>query len=164
MPGRTAPLYRRGKYWLDWDRRADGALRSPNLYIWWYDPAARRERSVSTGTRDEGEAILALDRRYLADADEAPAFCHACGQPLARAEAYLLTDAIADYKLEWGDQQSSASSIKARLDHVLDFLAAEEGRGTEGRFGIATGCAAATTTAFANAFRAWSRLQPGQGV
>jgi hypothetical protein len=95
MPARAAPIYRRGKYWLDWDRGTDGALRSPNLTIFWYDPDAGRVRSASARTSEEGAAILALDRRYLADAEEAPAFCHACGQPIARAESYLLTDAVA---------------------------------------------------------------------
>lgn len=160
MPRHQAPIYRRGKYWLDWDENADGSRRSPNLAIWWYDPATRRVRSASTGTAEEGAAILALDKRYLADADEAPAFCYACGQPLAQAEAYLLTDAIADYQLEHGDLQSSADTIDARLKHVVAFLDAEEARGAEGKFGISTSCAAACTKIFANAFRAWSRLQP----
>ena len=160
MPGRTPPIYRRGKYWLDWDRRADGSLRSPNLYTWWYDAATRRERSASTGTAEKDRAILALDRRYLADADEAPSFCHACGQPLAQASAYLLTDAIADYRLEWGDQRASADTIEGRLKHALDFLDAEEARGGEGRFGLATSCAAACSTAFVTSFRAWSQKQP----
>lgn len=162
MSGREAPLYRRGKYWLDWDRAADGSLRSPNLTIFWYDPTARRVRSATTGTPEEDRAVIALDRRYLADADEAPAFCHACGQPIAQAEAYLLTDAIADYRLEHGDSRASADSIEARLKHVLDFVDAEEARGAEGRFGISTTCAAACTAIFANALRAWSRLQPVQ--
>lgn len=160
MPRREAPLYTRGKYRLGWDRRADGSLRSPNLTIFWYDPATRRERSASTGTAAEDHAILALDRRYLADADEAPAFCHACGQPIAQAQAYLLTDAIADYRLEWGDSRASADTIESRLKHVLDFLDAEEARGGEGRFGIATSCAAACSNAFVTALRAWSRRQP----
>jgi integrase len=160
MPARAAPIYRRGKYWLDWDRRANGALRSPSLTIFWYDPDAGRVRSASTGTAEEGDAILALDRRYLADSDEAPAFCHACGQPIARAEAYLLTDAIADYRLEHGDHLTSATSVEARLKHVLDFLDAEEVRVGDGRFGAATTCAAACTATFAKAFRAWSATQP----
>ena len=158
MPRREAPLYRRGKYWLGWDRKADGALRSPYLTIFWYDPAARRERSASTGTAEEELAVLALDRRYLSDAEEAPAFCHACGQPLAQAEAYLLTDAIADYRLEWGDSRASGDTIEGRLKHVLDFLDGEEA--ASGRFGLATSCAAACTSVFVQAFRSWSRLQP----
>lgn len=160
MPSRATPLYRRGKYWLDWDRKKDGSLRSPNLTVWWYDPAAGRIRSASTGTPQEDLAILALDRRYLADADEAPAFCNACGQPLAQAQSYLLTDAIADYRLEWGDTRASGDTIQARLNHVLDFLDVEQAKGGEGRFGITTSCAAACTTVFANALRAWSREQP----
>lgn len=160
MSGRTAPVYRRGKYWLDYDRKADGSLRSPFLYVWWYDPDARRERSASTGTAEEDAAIVALDRRYLADADEAPAWCHACGQPTAQAQAYLLTDAIADYKLEWGSTRVSADTIESRLNHVVDFLDAEEARGAEGRFGVGTSCAAACSSVFANALRAWSRTQP----
>lgn len=159
MPGREAPLYRRGKYWLDKLRREDGTARSPRWYIFWYDPAARREASVSTGTENDEEAIVALDRRYLADRGEAPAFCHACGQPTASAEAYLLVDAIADYRLEKGDLASSADSIQARLKHVLDFLDAEDAR-ADGVFGVETSCAAAAGNVFITAFRAWSREQP----
>ncbi|NJC33906.1 integrase [Sphingomonas jejuensis] len=160
MAGRETPLYRRGKYWLGWDERRDGTRRSPFLTTFWYDPAAGRVRSASTGTASEDEAILALDRRYLADSSEAPAFCGACGQPLAQAAAYLLTDAIADYRLEWGDARASGDTIEARLKHVQDFLDAEEARGAEGRFGIATSCAAACTSTFVTAFRAWSHRQP----
>ena len=158
MPAREAPVYRRGKYWLDKLRREDGTPRSPRWYVHWYDPAARRESSASTGTADVDQAILALDRRYLSDATEAPAYCYACGQPLASAEAYLLTDAIADYRLEHGDLKGSADSIQARLKHVLDFLDAQEARG--GTFGIETSCAVASGMPFITAFRAWSKDEP----
>ena len=158
MPGSTTPVYRRGKYWLDWDERADGSRRSPYLAIFWYDPDARRVRSASTRTAAEDAAILALDKRYLADSGEAPAFCHACGQPVAKANGYLLTDAVADYRLEWGDARASADTIESRLKHVIGFLTAQEESG--GRFGIATSCAAACTSSFASAFREWSRAQP----
>lgn len=160
MPGREAALYQRGKYWLDWDIRADGSRRTPFLTIFWYDPAARRVRSASTRTADETEGMIALDRRFLADRSEAPAFCHACGQPIAHAAAYLLNDAIADYRLEKGDGQSSADTIAARLKHATDFLVAEEARGPESRFGLETSCAIAATPAFAEAFRTWSKAQP----
>lgn len=160
MPRRTPPVYRRGKYWLAPDERADGTLRSPNLYIWWYDSETRRERSTTTSTGDVAAAILALDKVYLADKDEAPAFCHACGQPLAQAQAYLLTDAIADYKIEWGNSRASADTISGRLAHAVAFLDANEALGAEGRFGHSTSCATACGTVFVNAFRAWSRLQP----
>lgn len=160
MSGPGTALYRRGKYWLGWDRKKDGSLRSPFLTVFWYDPDAGRVRSRSTRTAEEDEAILELDDLYRADAGEAPAFCYACGQPIAQAEAYLLTDAIADYRAEHGDQQVSADSIEARLNHVLDFLDSETARSDEGQFGIETSCAAACTKAFAAAFRAWSRAQP----
>jgi integrase len=158
MPAREAPVYRRGKYWLDKLRREDGSPRSPSWYVFWYDPDARREASASTGTADVEQAILALDRRYLGDASEAPAYCYACGQPLASANAYLLTDAIADYRLEHGDHKSSADSIQARLKHVVDFLDAEEER--SGTFGLETSCAVACGTPFITAFRSWSSKQP----
>lgn len=160
MPGREASLYKRGKFDLRWDRRADGSLRSPHLAIFFYDSDAGRVRSRSTGTANKAQAILAVDRLYLADAGEAPAFCHACGQPLAQGQVYLLADAIADYRLEWGDARASGDTIRARLQHVLDFLEAEDARGREGRFGAATSCAIACSTAFVTAFRAWSRVQP----
>jgi len=160
MPRRTPPVYQRGKYWLAHDERADGTLRSPNLYIWWYDSGTRRERSTSTATSDVAAAILELDKVYLADKGEAPAFCHACGQPLAQAQAYLLTDAIADYKIEWGNTRASADTISGRLAHAVAFLDAEQALGAEGRFGHLTSCATACGTVFVNAFRAWSRLQP----
>lgn len=160
MPRRTPPVYQRGKYWLAHDERADGTLRSPNLYIWWYDSGTRRERSTSTATSDVAAAILELDKVYLADKGEAPAFCHACGQPLAQAQAYLLTDAIADYKIEWGNTRASADTISGRLAHAVAFLDAEQALGAEGRFGHSTSCATACGAVFVNAFRAWSRLQP----
>ena len=160
MPGRTAPLYKRGKYWLGWDEKADGTRRSPFLAIFWYDSDAGRVRSASTRTEEIVLATRALDLRYLADAGEAPAYCPTCGQPIARGEQYLLTDAIADYRLEHGDAAASAVSIAARLKHVVDFLVAEQARGGESRYGIGTTCAIATTSAFAKAFRAWSRAQP----
>jgi integrase len=160
MPRRTPPVYQRGKYWLAHDERADGTLRSPNLYIWWYDSGTRREHSTSTATSDVAAAILELDKVYLADKGEAPAFCRACGQPLAQAQAYLLTDAIADYKIEWGNTRASADTISGRLAHAVAFFDAEQALGAEGRFGHSTSCAMACGTVFVNAFRAWSRLQP----
>lgn len=160
MSGRAAPVYNRGKYWLGWDERSDGTRRSPYLTIFWYDPDARRIRSCSTGTDVENDAIIALDRRYLADATEGPAFCPTCGQPTAQAKSYLLTDAIADYNLEWGSTRASADTIEGRLKHVVDFLEAEDAKGGEARFGLGTTCAVACGTVFATALRAWSRTQP----
>jgi integrase len=152
VSGRETAIYNRGKYWLDWDRKADGSLRSPFLAIFWYDRDARRTRSASTGTAAEDAAMIALDRRYLADRGEAAAYCDSCGQPIARASAYLLTDSIADYRLEVGDERTSADSIEARLKHVLDYL--EEKDLTE------ASCAQACAPLFIANFRAWSKLQP----
>jgi integrase len=171
MPRPEAPLYRRGKYWLAWDRKKDGTLRSPFLTIFWYDPTARRTRSCSTGTTQADEAMIALDRRYLADEGEAPAFCHACGRPIAAGDAYLVLDAVADYRLEHGDLQSSADTIAARLKHVTDFLVAADAHARAGspssdpcaaflRFTSATTCAVACTKPFAETFRQWSHRQP----
>lgn len=158
MPRHATPIYRRGKYWLGWDRKRDGSLRSPNLTVFWYDTGTGRVRSSSTGTSEEGAAILALDQRYLNDSGEAAAFCHACGQPRAQASAYLLTDAISDYRLEKGDKRASADTIETRLNHVVDFLDAQEAIG--GRFGIATSCATACSSMFVDALRTWSRAEP----
>jgi hypothetical protein len=52
---------------------------------------------------------------HLADKGEAPAFCQACGQSLTQTKAYLLTDGIADYKIEWGSTHASADTIASRL-------------------------------------------------
>lgn len=67
MPRNEEPIYRRGKYRLGWDRNAAGDLRSPYLTVFWYEPAARRERSRSTRTAEVEAAIMFLDRLYLAD-------------------------------------------------------------------------------------------------
>jgi integrase len=152
MPRRSKEIYRRGRYWLDWDCRSDGIRRSPYLTIFWYDPEAGRVRSSSTGTDVEAEGIKQLDLKYLADTGEAVAFCPTCGQKLHRSEAYLLVDAIADYKVERGDKRASAVTIRSRLNHVVDFLEAT------GRAQIS--CEDATTLLFAEQYRAWAAEQP----
>lgn len=124
MPKRPAAkgIYQRGPYWLDWDRKADGALRSPNLAIFWYDPARGRQRSTSTGTADHGAGKLALDRHYL-ERESGVACCPTCHRPWAeQASGFLLADAIADYQLAQGEKRGSAVSIRARLNHVVDYL------------------------------------------
>ena len=126
MPRDSKPVYQRGKYRLEWDRDAAGGLRSPYLAVFWYDAAARRNRSRSTRTAETERAIVFLDRLYLADAEEAPAFCPTCGRGMASARAYLIADSIADYRLEHGDAAASAGSIAARLGNVLDFLEATD--------------------------------------
>lgn len=124
MPREEAPIYCRGKYRLEPDVDAIGNARSPNLAVWWYDRSARRTRSRSCKTAEVDAAITFLDRMFLADKAEAVAFCPTCGHATADACAYLLVDALADYKLEIGEHRTSASSIKARLGNVIDFLQA----------------------------------------
>jgi integrase len=96
--------------------------------------------------------MRALDAQYLQDASESPAYCPHCGRPMARATEYLLADAIADYRLEIGDERASADTIAARLKHVVDFLEATNR--------IEASCAHACVPGFAEAFRLWSKKQP----
>lgn len=154
MPGDADAIYQRGKYWLAWDKRADGSLRSPYLAVFWYErPPSRRIRSRSSRTTDLDAASAFLDRLYLADRDEAPAFCPTCGRPHASASRYLIADAIADYRLEHADALPSAVSIRSRLGNVLDFLEA-------------TGRSAATCAeagGLVAPMRAWLAQQPVKG-
>ncbi len=115
-------LYARGKYRLAYDRRRDGSLRSPFLQIIWYDVAAGRNRSRSTGTEDVKQAEDELDRLYL-QRERGQAVCHACGQLLREGERHLLTTTIADY-LVARESRPSYGAIKPRLGHVTDYLTA----------------------------------------
>jgi len=117
------PLYSRGKYRLGWDRRKDGTLRSPYLQVFWYDPAAGRERSRSTGTSEVVDAEKELDRIYL-ERERGQAVCPTCHRPLTDKTGLLLTQSISDYLLA-RESVPSIVSIRARLDHVLDYLDAE---------------------------------------
>ncbi|WP_294293612.1 hypothetical protein [uncultured Sphingomonas sp.] len=113
-------LYSRGAYRLAWDRRADGTLRSPFLQIVWYDAAARRLRSRSTGTESIDQAEGELDALYL-KRERGQAVCSTCGQTLQAGARYLVTDAIADY-LVAREKRSSIGSIRPRLAHVTAYL------------------------------------------
>lgn len=113
-------LYSRGKYRLGWDRRADGSLRTPYLQIVWYDPAARRNRSRSTGTEDVEQAENELDALYLKK-ERGQAVCSACGQPLRQAARYLVTATIADYLIA-RESRPSIDALRARLGHVTNYL------------------------------------------
>lgn len=120
MPAEDQELYARGKYRLGWDRRRDGSLRTPYLQIVWYDQAAGRNRSRSTGTESIGEAEAELDALYL-KRERGQAVCGTCGQPLRAGARHLVTAAIADY-LVARESRSSIGSIKPRLAHVTDYL------------------------------------------
>lgn len=120
MPRRAKAkgVYQRGAYWLDWDRKRDGSLRSPNLAIFWYDPERGRLRSASTGTADDAEARRALDRHYLLHTEGA-AICPTCGQRRNAGDgSYFVTNAIVDYLAVKDDR-----ILEARLAHVVDYVA-----------------------------------------
>lgn len=117
-------LYSRGKYRLEWDERRDGSLRTPFLQIVWYDAAAGRNRSKSTGTADLAAAEDELDRLYL-QRERGQAVCPACGQPLRKGGNYLVNSSIADYRIAKAGV-ASFGTVRARLAHVSAYLAATD--------------------------------------
>ncbi len=121
MSGRAKAkgLYQRGPYWLDWDRRKDGELRSPYLTIFWYDAGCGRTRSTSTGARDVAKGKAALDRHYLTHT-EGQDICPTCGQRRAGGSGYLLLQSISDYLIMKSDGDTA---IAHRLAHITDFIA-----------------------------------------
>lgn len=120
MRKKNKPLDTRGKYSLVFDQRTDGTFRSPNLQIIWYDDAAGRLRSRSTGTACLEDAQRSLDSLYLSQ-EKGIAVCAACGQPIDAKRNYLLTEAI-EFYLNAKGKKSSFSSIRPRLAHVLTYL------------------------------------------
>lgn len=121
MPRRAKAkgFYQRGAFWLDWDKRSDGALRSPNLAIFWHDAERGRLRSLSAGTANDSEPREALDRHYLTNT-RGESICPTCGQRRPIAEAgYFVTHAIADYLVT----KPGDNILKARLNHILDYIA-----------------------------------------
>jgi len=120
MPETNDALYSRGRYRLEWDRKRDGALRSPFLQIVWYDEEAGRNRSRTTGTADIEAAESALDALYL-EREKGQAICPTCLRPLDGVGGYLVANSIADY-LEAKSEIGSIESIRPRLAHVTMFL------------------------------------------
>ncbi len=148
MPRRAKAkgVYQRGAYWLDWDRKRDGALRSPNLAIFWYDPDAGRIRSLSTGTAIDAEAKRALDRHYLLHTEGA-AICPTCGQRRnAEDGSYFVTNAITDYLAIKDD-----TILEARLAHVVDYIGTLPSPHIHCR---------QISESWAQAFRDWAAKQP----
>lgn len=121
-------LYSRGKYRLAFDRKRDGSLRTPYLQIVWYDAAAGRNRSRSTGTESVEQAEAELDALYL-KRERGQAVCATCGQMLREGARHLVTDAIADY-LVARESRPSFDAIRARLGHVTAYLAETERNAT----------------------------------
>jgi hypothetical protein len=148
MPRRAKAkgLYQRGQFWLDWDKRGDGTLRSPNLAIFWYDPDRGRIRSTTAGTGNEREARKALDRHYLTHTEGA-AICPTCGQTRNQEQTnYFVTDAIADYLAMKDDK-----ILGARLAHVLDYIETLPSPAIRCR---------QINEAWAQGYRIWSAKQP----
>lgn len=149
MPEENGPLYSRGKYRLEWDRRKDGTLRSRFLQIVWYDEKARRNRSRSTGTSEIGAAEDKLDALYL-ERERGLTICEACGRPIDSLTGHPLTVAIGDYLVAKA-VVASIDAIRPRLAHVLAFLA------DTGRMEIV--CDGVDGT-FVSEFRKWSAAVP----
>ena len=120
MPEEVASLYSRGKYRLQWDRRANGSLRTPFLQIVWYDERAKRNRSRSAGTASIEAAQDELDRVYL-ELERGLTMCPTCGRTMDVKRGHYVTQAIADYLLDREDVPS-IGSIRPRLAHVLAWL------------------------------------------
>lgn len=127
MQSETEPLYSRGRYKLEWRRDANGSLVSPFLQIVWYDEESRHNRYKSTGTAEVPKAEDELDRLYM-QRERGQTICPGCGRPFDKASSCRVDRAIADY-LVARERKPSFESLRARLDHVLDFLE-ETGRAT----------------------------------
>ncbi len=107
------PIYERGPYRLY--RRPDRA----KLQIVWYDESIGRERSISAGTSDDREGMLALDREYLKSVGHQ--CCPTCGREYEGELAPLLSSVITDYLLRI-DEQAGFKSARSRLGHVVTYL------------------------------------------
>ncbi len=147
MPRRAKAkgIYQRGAYWLDWDRRADGSLRSPNLAIFWYDAGRGRIRSTSARTGDVAEAKTALDRHYL-EHSEGEAVCPTCGQRRQAGAGFLVLQAIQNYLATRDDP-----AIGHRIAHVTTFIA---------ETGALTLTCRQANEAWAERFRTWAAARP----
>jgi hypothetical protein len=110
---RPKPLYQRGPFKL-YPREGR------NHEIVWYDEQRGRERSASTGTADDDDARLELDRHYLST--QGVKHCRTCGQVLVGEHAPLVADVIADYLVTM-EGKAGEKSARGRLAHVVAYLA-----------------------------------------
>lgn len=117
---RSKPLYERGGYWLDWDRKKDGTLRTSYLAIFWYDSSRGRIRSLSTRTDDAQKARIVLDNHYRRHS-QGEQICPTCGQREQGSFNALVLQAITDY-LSAKQSAPAASSIRPRLAHVVNYI------------------------------------------
>lgn len=113
-------LYSRGRYQLVWDRKRDGTLRSPFLYIKWYDPDTGHFRTKSTRTADIEKAEEQLDIHFV-QRERGQRICDTCGQLIASAPPHPIVDAISNYLISVR-KKSSVKSIRSRLSHVSNYL------------------------------------------
>lgn len=143
----TKGIYQRGAYWLDWDRKRDGSLRSPYLAIFWYDADRGRTRSASTGTGDVAEGKIALDGHYLKHS-EGQDICPTCGQRRNAGSGYLVLQAIRDYLVH---KQDGDHAIPHRLAHVTEFIVEE---------GDLTLICERVDETWVKRFRAWLAMRP----
>jgi len=105
-------IYQRGDFWLDYDRAAGGKPKSNNLFIYWYDPAKRRQCRQSTGQSDVRLASDALDLHFLA-----------VHQPTAFEQAtYTVSECMTDYWMEHASKASSAEAIRSRMKLMNRFI------------------------------------------
>lgn len=150
---RDTAVYRRGKYWLDWDRKSDGTLRSPYLAVYWYDPGKRRTRSTSTRTADVGQAKRELDAIYVKN-DTGQVVCPTCGQIRHTATSYLVTEAIEAYLAD-NLEKSSYKALQSRLAVVLEYIATLPDPAIQ---------ATAIDAKWVGKFRTWAEKQPKVSV
>lgn len=107
------PLYQRGQYRLI---EREGR----NYEIVWYDPAAKRERSRSTGTRDVRAAKEELDAFYL-ERERGHSLCPTCRRPWDDNRRFMLVQSMVDYATA-RQGRASHDAILASLKHVHAFL------------------------------------------
>jgi|688.fasta_scaffold243075_1 hypothetical protein len=117
---RSKHIYDRGGYWLDWDRKKDGTLRSPFLAIQWYDSRRGRICTLSTRTDDANEAKIKLDNHYLRHS-RGEDICPTCGQDKQGSRNALVLQAITDY-LTLKETAAASAAIRPRLAHVVNYI------------------------------------------
>lgn len=110
---RITTLYQRGKFKLR-ERRGH------NFIIIYYDESQKRERLISTSTKDIEEAKLALDREYLKS--EGRPICPTCQRPWDGEAPAFIADAISDYMLI-SEGKAGERSARTRLLPVIEYIA-----------------------------------------
>lgn len=117
---RSKPLYQRGEYWLDWDRKRDGTLRTRFPTIFWYDNSRGRICSLSTRTSDVSKARIILDNHYLSHS-QGEDICPTCGRHNEGSHNALVLQAITDY-LTVKQFAAASAAIRPRLAHIVTYI------------------------------------------